>query len=72
MRGRVRTRRERGVANDRFRVGMGMMRIRKDDAILQKKAETALAHAIQIAIDEVSTQLVDRDLQDELRWLEVI
>ena len=67
MSGRMRARCKRRMTNDCFRVGMGMMSIAKNYAVLKKIAETTFVHTVQLAADEITAQLIDRYLKDKLR-----
>jgi hypothetical protein len=63
----VRAGRERRMADDGLRVGVRVVRIAVDDALLPEVAEAAFAETIVVTRRQVAAQLVDRDLQDQLR-----
>jgi hypothetical protein len=61
------SRRERGVAHDRFRVRVRMMRVVEDHPLLQQVAKTSVAHPIEESAGRVAAKLIHCDLQDQLR-----
>ena len=64
VRRRMSPRRKRDMPHHSFRIGVRMMCVLKDDAPLVKIAEPALAHAVNESPRQITTKLIDRDLQD--------
>ena len=58
---------ERGVAHDRLRIGVRVVRVPKDDAVLPEVTESPFAKPVVVACRKVTPELVDRDLQDQFR-----
>ncbi len=59
----MRARCERRVTDDRFGIGMRMMRIAIDNAIFPEIAKAAIAESIVVAGRQIATQLINGDLQ---------
>jgi hypothetical protein len=64
---RVGSRGQRGVSDDRFGIGMPVVRVSKYDAIFQQVIESAFAKAFAVSERQVTSQLINRDLQNEFR-----
>ena len=57
------------MADDGLGVGVPVMGVLEDGALLVQVAEAALAEAIVDAARQVAAQLVDGDLKDQKRWV---
>ena len=68
MHGRIRAGGECGVANDRFRVGVPVVGVGEIDAVVEQIPEPAFTEMISVAEDQVTAQLVHRDLKHEPRF----
>ena len=59
------------MADDGLRVRMAVMRVVVVNALLEQVAQTALAEPVGIARRQVAAELVDSDLENELRLVEL-
>ena len=67
MRGGMRPGRQRRMADDGLGVGMSMMGVEIDNALIEKIAKAAVAHAIEVTRDKIAAQLIHGDLENKLR-----
>jgi hypothetical protein len=65
----MRAGRERRVPDDGLGVGVRVMGIAIDDAVLPQVTKAAVPEPIVITRGQVAAQLVDRDLQDQFRGI---
>jgi hypothetical protein len=58
---------QRGVSNNGLGVGMGIVRIGKNHALVYKHPESAFAKDVRIAVEQISTQCIHSDLEYQSR-----
>gem|GEM_PF-5755523 len=58
-------RRQRNMPDNRFRVGVRMMRVFEDDSLIQQVTKTAVPHPLHESLRQVASQLIDGDLQNQ-------